>query len=499
MFRLPPPSAPARLLLAAGVFLVGEATGFALPRLADAWAGVAGILATILLAAYGWRVRHLGWGVLLGAGLLLAFRTDVRRMEVLVAPTNGSAPRVLRVEGPVTLRTGRNGGRHAEFPSSAAPLPLRVVLPVPDGEPPPQAGERWEVRGRIAHGPDGRSRFARHTLFVRSPAHARRLPAAAGDVARRNWHRLGEGLARTLGLGLGWCGELAGLNRAILLGRREEIDPARRRTFVDAGTIHVFAISGLHVMVLAWFLDALLLRLDLPHGLRGLVSLPPLWAYVVLTGAHPSAVRAALMASLCLAATAFGRRPDARCAWALTAFLVYGLHPERLFDVGCAFSFAVMLGIVLWLDLTDRTELHVLDGHPGLRRHAGDFAFSFAAWAAGVPIAAHVFGRVTPGGLLANFVVIKCAKPLVQLAAGALAAGGFCAPLAALLNNAAAVFTWAMVVVSERVAALPGSTFEVRPWSLAACAAWYAGYGAVLLLLGRILPGWGRVAKRWWK
>lgn len=499
MFRLPPPSAPARLLLAAGVFLAGEVAGFALPRLADAWAGVAGFLLTALLAAYGWGVRHVGWGVLLGTGLLLAFRTDVRRTEVLVAPGAGGAPRALRVEGPVTLRAGRNGGRYAEFPSCASPLPLKVVLPVPDGAPPPRTGECWEVRGRIAHGPDGRNRFARHTLFVRSPAHARRLPESDGDVARRCWERLGEGLARTLGLGLDWCAELAGLNRAILLGRREEIDPARRRTFVDAGTIHVFAISGLHVMVLAWFLDALLLRLELPHGLRGLVSLPPLWAYVVLTGAHPSAVRAALMASLCLAATAFGRRPDARCAWALTAFLVYGLHPERIFDVGCAFSFAVMLGIVLWLDLAGRTELHVLDGHPNLRRNAGDFALSFAAWAAGVPIAAHVFGRVTPGGLLANFIVVRCAKPLVQLAAGALAAGGFCAPLAALLNNAATVFTWAMVFVSERVAALPGSTFEVRPWSFMACVAWYAGYGAVLLLLGWILPGRGRVAKRWWK
>ena len=44
-----------------------------------------------------------------------------------------------------------------------------------------------------------------------------------------------------------------------------------------------------------------------------------------------------------------------------------------------------------------------------------------------------------------------------------------------------------------------GYAWAIFVWSLAACAAWYAGYGAVLLLLGRILPGWGRVAKRWWK
>ena len=496
------PSTPVRLLLATGVFLAGEAAGFALPALCAGWPVAAALLLALSLAAYGWRARHAGWAVLFGLGFVLALRTDARLAEVLARrfPDGGSRGALaLYVEGPPNLRTRRDGGATADFPSHAGPLPLKVVLPLAPGAAPPKVGECWEVRGRLARREAGRSRFARRTFPVPRPGLARRRMDRAADAARARWERLGDGLSRTLGAGLGWNGELAGLIRAILLGRREGITPARRRIFVDAGTIHVFAISGLHVMVLAGFLHALLRRLELPHLLRGLVCLPPLWGYVELTGAHPSAVRAALMASFCLVASAFGRRADARSAWALTALLVHGLHPERLFDVGCAFSFAVMLGIVLWLDLARRVDSPVPDGHPRLRRLAGECALSLAAWAAGVPIAAHVFGRFTPGGLLANFLVVRCAKPLVQLGAGSLAAGAFCLPLAALLNNAAAACTWAMVFVSERVAALPGSSIEVKPWSFAACAAWYAAYGGVLLLLGRILPGRGRAAGRWWR
>ena len=327
----------------------------------------------------------------------------------------------------------------------------------------------------------------------------RRVPAVrAAPAAPSPWDRFSAALARGLGVGLDWNRELADLDRAILLGRRDGISRDRRRLFADAGTIHVFAISGLHVMVVAWMLNGVLLRLEAPLRVRGLLCLPPLWAYVVLTGAHPSAVRAALMASFHLLATVLDRRPDARVSWSLTAIVVYALHPERLLDVGCTFSFAVMLGIVLWLDCARRLDRLIPAERTGLRRFVGEFGVTLVAWAAGVPIAAHVFGRFTPGGLLANYFVLRCARPLVQCGFGALAAGLFCPLLAALLNNAAAGCAWAMVFISERVAALPFSTFEVRPWSYTACAAWYGACLALLLLVKRIHRPGARTPGRWW-
>ena len=335
---------------------------------------------------------------------------------------------------------------------------------------------------------------SRSRAYMRQTRHG---PVSTAHAEPPRWERLEKALSRGLGVGLEWKPHLADLDRAILLGRRDGLSRAQRRVFTDAGTIHVFAISGLHVMVVAWIIDNVLLRLEVPLRVRGLICLPPLWAYVILTGAHPSAVRAALMASFHLLATVLNRRPDMCIAWSLTALVVYTLHPERILDIGCTFSFAVMLGIVLWLDCARRLERFLPIGNKRVRRYVGEFCVTCVAWAAGVPIAAHVFGRFTPGGLLANLFVLSCAKPLVKCGFGALVAGLLCEPLAALLNNAAAGFVQIMVFVSERVASLPFATFKVRPWSYATCAIWYGACLAFLFLIKRIRPG-GNAPGRWW-
>ena len=489
-----------RFFFAACALLAGESAGFAVPALSSCWPLAAFLLMIAFLVAYGWSVRTALMPLLFLLGAVLAFRTEARLAALLAdnaerMETHGQL--ALRVEGAVCRRPRREGGWYVDFPSHVGPLPLKVVLPVPDGAPAPAPGELWSANGWIARKEARAGRYARRTLWVRDAAGACRIEGTDGAEPVSAWVRLGDALARVLGAGLEWAPELADLNRAILLGRREGISPARRRTFADAGTIHVFAISGLHVMVVAWALGAALARIGVSRRGCGLLSLPPLWAYVFLTGAHPSAMRAALMATFHLLATAADRRPDALVSWSATVLAVYVLHPERVHDIGCTFSFAVMLGIVFWMRCS-RNSLSCAASDGFLATQLRDLSFSAAAWAAGVPIAAHVFGRITPGGLLANYVVIRCAGPLVKFGAGSIAAGAFCLPLAAVLNNATAVFTWAMVFVSERVAALPFSSFDVAPWGVLQCTAWYAGCAIPLLVLHRLGHGRRPAHGRWW-
>ncbi len=490
-----------RLAFAAGTLIAGEVLGFALPGLADAWGwvGVWGGLA--LLAAYGWRVRHVGFPALLLLGVVLALRTEATLRDLLEGNEGFYGPRpVLEVpvEGEVNCcRNTKTGTWRVDFQSHLGPIPLKVVLPIPNEETIPRVGETWRVDGWISQKKGLRSRYSRRTLWVPEPTWAGRVAAARFDVARAGWTALGEELARRAGEGLSWCPELAGLNRAILLGRRNDLSRERKRAFVDAGTIHVFAISGLHVMVVAWLLQSLLARVGVSPRGCGLIGLPLVWAYVVLTGARPSAIRAATMASLMFAAPVLGRRSDSLAAWSITALGVYALSPELVFDLGCALSFTVMFGIVFWCHWSRHFRPWFAEGSRW-RKWAGNLGVSFAAWVAGVPLAASAFGRFTPGGLLANLVVVTCAGWMVKLGASALAVSFVCIPLAALLNNAAAACTWGMTVVSERVAALPFSSFEVTPWPISLCGLWYLFWFLVLLALGAVLPRRASVSRRWW-
>ncbi len=301
---------------------------------------------------------------------------------------------------------------------------------------------------------------------------ARARPHAA--PTRPAWAAVRRDFARRAALGIAHDPELVRLNRAILLGARTSLSPRLRRTFVESGTIHVFAISGLHVMAVVRVLVFLLQALFVPRRLVGVAAVPLLWGYVALIGSPPSAVRAAAMASLGCLAPAFGRRPNGIVAWSLTFLGVYGSRPALIVDVGCGLSFAVMLAILVVCDrLRDRPE-----GWGKL------LAVTAAAWAAGVPIAAHVFGRVTPGGLLANLALIPAAGVTVYAGALGLLASFVSEPLAAHLNGLSALFTKAMVVLSEGVARLPGANVDVPNWSVLLCAEWYCALALVLALGG---------------
>jgi len=484
---------------AAGCLVAGEVCGFALDGAAAAWPWLAGLTFLALLVMYGWNVKGMLLPIVFATGIVLGARTESERIEVINAMRFRSCPEEarVRVESGVGIRRAKNGhGKMVDFLAHIGPIPVKVIMPVEETGRLPSPGEVWLCRGRLACRKDATNRFSLQTLWVHDAAQARRLTPAENPALR--WYaRAGAFLAESVALGLEWTPEFAGLNQAILLGRRAGMSRDRRETFSAAGTMHVFAISGLHVMVVALAIGGLLARLDLPLQVRGLVAIPVLAAYVMLTGMRPSAIRAAAMMSLCLLAPVFGRRPDARTAWSITAIAVYGISPAKVFDLGCALSFAVMFGIVLWLRWAGELQPFVTN-EGFLRKLAGSLGISLAAWVAGVPMTAHAFGQFSLGGLVANAVVVFCAQWVVRFGAFGIVAGMVCIPLAAIANNLAALCTALMAFVSELVAAVPFAVVTTPQWTLLHSAAWYCGWIAAFAAAGRFLPRKNASAAPWW-
>ena len=494
--RLAPPT---RLLLAAATLVAGEACGFALRGAAILWPWLAFVLGLALLAAFGWGARRLLLPAIFAIGTVLAARTEAARLRVLDETRFVSVPPpvTVRVESPAQRwRMKNRNGESVDFLSHIGPLPVKVVILQNDDSPTPAVGETWICTGRLTCKQSDEGRADRFTLWVASPEKAHRVGTARLPAA--TWYaKLGEKLAKQVSLGLGWTPETASLNRAILLGQRSGLSRKRRDTFAAAGTIHVFAISGLHVIVIALALNRLLARLDVQAQARGLIALPAIAAYVMLTGMRPSAVRAAMMLAIYLLAPAFGCRPNARTAWSITALAVYGISPERLFDLGCALSFAVMFGIVMWIEWTRRFEPLAAPG-TRLQLFLGGLGVSFAAWVAGVPITAHAFGQFSAGGLLANVAVIFCVSYMVRWGMFGLAASFFCLPLAALANNLAAILTMAMAHISELVASLPFARVLTPSWTVWHSLAWYSAWIAACLAISRFFPRKSAYHATWW-
>ena len=501
--------------------VAGACAAFAVPACAELWPIFAYLAIAAFLAAWGWGARGLRVPALIVLGMILAFRADNARARILAANARlGGERPILELEVESDAREWarkRDGAALVSFESHVGPLPLSVVMPRPTGGL-PRIGEKWRCAGWISRTAPHGNRFARRTLWVSGGGSASLAPSAVCIAPAKQWSptvvyaACSKELARRAAAGLDWCVELAGFNQAILLGSRGGLTQERRTMFAAAGTIHVFAISGLHVMVVAGLITCLLKRFDVPLSARGLVAVPLVVAYTLLTGARPSAVRAATMVSLWYMAPVFGRRPDPLAAWSVTAFAVYAISPERLFDVGCTLSFAVMFGIVLWIDGTR----YLVSPIPGtavqrwrqygwrdwFRRKISAFAqamgVSLAAWVASVPVTACVFGRFTAGGLVANVVLILCAKWMVTAGVAGLASSFICLPLGALCNNAAAALTGVMVMASERVASWSWASIEVKPWSAWLCLAWYTAWGALFAVLCRFWPRRVPFPRIWW-
>src|SRR5262249_19841519 len=85
----------------------------------------------------------------------------------------------------------------------------------------------------------------------------------------------------------------APLPAALLLGRREGVDPDVNDAFARTGTTHLLAISGLHLQVLGLVLWMVFRALRFSRRAAFLSVALATWSYALLVGLMPSVVRSA--------------------------------------------------------------------------------------------------------------------------------------------------------------------------------------------------------------
>jgi competence protein ComEC len=360
----------------------------------------------------------------------------------------------------------------------------------------PQPGERWRVRGK------GTVRVRRngtnYLLINTGEKQAARLAEAdaASWRVRAEWTR--RAAAHRVTAGIEDWGDIPALNQAMLLGSRHEMPANMRKVFVDSGTIHVFAISGLHIVLMAAVFSLAVSALGVPKKYWVLFMGPLLVFYTVMTGAQPSAVRACLMSVLYLFAPLVGRRPNGLAALAGTALILHAVKPSLVYNVGSVLSFTVMGGLVVFCRpfcdagqrlcgverLKERVRLLTAAGAVARAKRAGaltaavkglsdSFAVSLAAWLASVPLTAYYFGRFTPGGLFANLVIGPCSFCIVVAGCLGLAASYVSTWLASCFNHTAGFFIWIMVKTAELTVMCPGATEQIEKWPPWVVWAWF--------------------------
>lgn len=295
------------------------------------------------------------------------------------------------------------------------------------------------------------------------------------------------------------------LAAALLLGLRDELDLDQSDRFFRTGTVHLLAVSGMHLGILVGALWLTIRAGLLPERLGQWLMIGAALGYALLTQAEPPVVRAALMV-LVVGLAALGRRPaDGLQALSLAGLVVLGLNPCDLFRVGTQLSFLCVVVLMLAAQLAPRARpLPPLEqllastrplawrmGRGLLRIMAWSWYLTSAVWLVTLPLVASQFHLVAPIALLLNLVLL----PLVTLAMAAGAAlllvGWLVPPLGSLAARCCDASLAALDKLVELAGRVPGGAL----WVAGPSAAWVVlGYIVLALAVWCIFrPRW-----RWW-
>jgi competence protein ComEC len=283
---------------------------------------------------------------------------------------------------------------------------------------------------------------------------------------------------------------------AMTLGSKNVVSRDVYVPFTQSGTMHIFAISGLHVALIAGILVCLCRVSRIPRGWCGAVVIPLLWFYAGATGWQSSAVRSTLMMSIVISGWSLKRPSDLLNSLAAAALIILVWDPQQLFQAGFQLSFLVVLSIALILPplekIRDRWLMHDLMLPAGLvpvwkrwlgaplRFVATGFATSIAAWLGSWPITAHYFHLFSPVTLLANVAIVPAAGAALASNLASLLCGVWLPAASTLFNHSAWFWMTLMMKTGEMSVRLPGAFFYVASPAVADFLIYYGVLIAVL-------------------
>ena len=245
-------------------------------------------------------------------------------------------------------------------------------------------------------------------------------------AARRWADRVRAAASRRLGAGLEGREREAATLRGVVLGERAEGEAELFNFYRLSGTMHVFAVSGLHVGLfgaMVWGLGRWVFRLRWRAALW--LVLAGICLYALVTGTRPPAIRATVMGAVLIGGFLFRRRAGLAngLGASVPAVLLWDSH--QLFQTGFQLSYAVLFSIVLigggilrWFEgrvepdpflprsLLTRWQWRWWSARRWLAGLAG---VSVAAWLGSAPLMLSKFRLVVPAGVLASL----CLVPLV--------------------------------------------------------------------------------------
>ena len=206
--------------------------------------------------------------------------------------------------------------------------------------------------------------------------------------------------------------DVSAFAQALMLGEKQALYDANLDIpLKNAGIMHAVAVSGMHLAFLLGFF-----RMVGGRGRRSaLLTIPALVLFVLMAGATPSVVRAAIMATLFLLAPIFGRETDPPTSLCTALAVLLAANPFSAGSISLQLSFGALAGIFLvtqpisdrWFRAA-RLSRSMRTAFPGRawRYLTTTLATTVGAMLFTIPLSALHFGTVALAAPLTNLLIL---------------------------------------------------------------------------------------------
>ena len=320
---------------------------------------------------------------------------------------------------------------------------------------------------------------------------------------RRLAHSVRQWLSQRLTVGLAADGDEAKIIRAMTLGMRPNKSAELLEDFRHSGAIHVFAVSGLHVMMIGSMVAVLLKIVGCGRRVWVPSVIAVMFFYALVTGMRPPAMRAAVMGAVLLSAWLVQRRIVLANSVAAGAILALLWDGHMLFQPGFQLSFGVLVAIALlggvvmrcfhWISYVDPFLPRSLysrwqEWNLRLRRKIqGALVVASCAWCGSSPLTWMHFRLLAPISIFVSLPLVLLLYLILIGSGASLVLGTIWLPLGVGVNQWNGNLAHSSKSIVRHAAAIPGGHLLARPWEKGERVVIYAlpdGEAAVYLGLG---------------
>ena len=207
-----------------------------------------------------------------------------------------------------------------------------------------------------------------------------------------------------------------GIINAVFLGNRSDLTNTVKRDFARTGTTHLLALSGLHLSLLTFMIQALLKKLRVNKSVRYVVLSAFIIFYFALTGFGLSVLRSSIMLMFVYLSYFLRRKNDSLTALMFAAVFILTAIPDSIKDIGFWMSVCATFGIIIVLPyevLFRYKARKIFKGRIGktVQGIISGLIISFAAILSTLPFSCFCFGAISLLGPIATIIL----SPLISV------------------------------------------------------------------------------------